>query len=326
MSLSGKQIVLLVQGAVTVTLLTVVFQRVDAAALRAALTGLPLWLIGLSFLTVLFGHILYAYRWHVLMRALGMEPDITIVVQQHFVGTFMSNFLPSTVGGDVAKVYYVGRDRGYVAATASVMLDRLLGFGILTGVSLLLLRVTQAAEGPLALVGNVLAVVFGAFVLGILILAMASRKRRAASVLRRNHILAEAGRQFGQLIDHVRDGLQHPSAVATASAIVVAYVLMIAFVYYLYLSNGGHDVSYLSLAGTVGAIAALSNIPISLGGLGLREQLHVALLAPLGIHSEEAIAISLVLFGHMLLISALGGVLWLRSGASGGSGTTRRQV
>jgi hypothetical protein len=53
-------------------------------------------------------------------------------------------------------------------------------------------------------------------------------------------------------------------------------------------------------------------VPISLNGLGLREQLHASLLAPLGIGLEAAVAISLLLYGHLVVISLIGLLFWLR--------------
>src|SRR5678816_4878553 len=56
---------------------------------------------------------------------------LSTAVRQYFVGLFVNNFLPSTVGGDMAKVYYIGRQHGYRAVAASVVVDRVLGVGIL---------------------------------------------------------------------------------------------------------------------------------------------------------------------------------------------------
>jgi len=63
------------------------------------------------------------------------------------------------------------------------------------------------------------------------------------------------------------------------------------------------------------AVAVLSNIPIAVNGLGVREQLHAWLLAPLGIPREIAVAISLLLYGHLLVGSLLGLMGWLRAPA-----------
>jgi hypothetical protein len=52
-------------------------------------------------------------------------------VQQYFIGIFLNNFFPSTVGGDMAKVYYLGRHHGYRPIAASIVFDRLLSIGLL---------------------------------------------------------------------------------------------------------------------------------------------------------------------------------------------------
>ncbi len=65
--------------------------------------------------------------------------------------------------------------------------------------------------------------------------------------------------------------------------------------------------------GVVAATSVLSNVPVSLNGLGLREQLHVLLLAPLGVSNEMAVGISLLLFGHLVVASLVGLAFWMRT-------------
>jgi hypothetical protein len=61
---------------------------------------------------------------------------------------------------------------------------------------------------------------------------------------------------------------------------VIVYFLALGAVYEAFVvAQGGHSPSFALLVGVVMATAVLSNIPISLNGLGLREQLHAALLA-----------------------------------------------
>jgi hypothetical protein len=65
---------------------------------------------------------LYAWRWQVLLVASGVRAPLSITVRQYFIGVFLNNFLPSTVGGDIAKVYLLraglrvsARDRVYLS-------------------------------------------------------------------------------------------------------------------------------------------------------------------------------------------------------------------
>jgi hypothetical protein len=62
----------------------------------------------------------------------------------------------------------------------------------------------------------------------------------------------------------------------------------------------------------VTTVSLLSNVPVSVNGLGIREQLHALLLQPLGFPREAAVAISLLLFAHALVSSLLGFFYWLR--------------
>jgi hypothetical protein len=58
--------------------------------------------------------------------------------------------------------------------------------------------------------------------------------------------------------------------------------------------------------------AVFVNVPISVGGIGLREQLHYLLFAELGVVKEASVSISLVMYAFSLAISLAGYVIWLR--------------
>jgi len=45
----------------------------------------------------------------------------------------------------------------------------------------------------------------------------------------------------------------------------------------------------------------------------LREQLHASLMAPLGIAPEIAVAISLLLYAHLVVASLIGLTFWLQA-------------
>src|SRR5262245_39554290 len=111
--------------------MALLFRGVDMSAFASLYRRLPAWFYFASLAVVLGGQVLYAWRWRLLLVANGVNVRIGTVLRQYFIGTFLNNFLPTTVGGDVAKVYYVGREHGYRPVAASVILDRLLGLGLL---------------------------------------------------------------------------------------------------------------------------------------------------------------------------------------------------
>jgi len=110
--------------------------------------------------------------------------------------------------------------------------------------------------------------------------------------------------------------LSRPVVFAQATAVVVAYFIGLTLVYTWFIElNALPPPAFGSLFVAVTAVAVLSNIPIAVNGLGVREQLHAWLLAPLGIPREIAVAISLLLYGHLLVGSLFGLMGWLRAPA-----------
>lgn len=92
------------------------------------------------------------------------------LVEQHYIGIYFNNFLPAMIGGDSAKIYYLGKQQGYLSTTTSVFLDRFLGFLALTLIALitgLSYPATSEIEW-LRLVLLMIAILFGTIILGLI--------------------------------------------------------------------------------------------------------------------------------------------------------------
>jgi len=126
-----KRLTFAVQCAVSIALLILLFRRLDLTALRRLYATMPVWFYAFSLVVVVAGQALYAWRWRVLLTASGVSVSLGMAVRQYFIGIFLNNFFPSTVGGDMAKVFYLGRQHGYRPVAASIVLDRLLSIGVL---------------------------------------------------------------------------------------------------------------------------------------------------------------------------------------------------
>jgi glycosyltransferase 2 family protein len=75
---------------------------------------------------------LNAFRWKLLAAAVGLDRPLLRMAQYSFVGLFFNMFLPSTVGGDVSRCYYLSKGtHHYKRAFYSVMADRVIGVSVL---------------------------------------------------------------------------------------------------------------------------------------------------------------------------------------------------
>jgi uncharacterized protein (TIRG00374 family) len=301
---------------VTTVLLTLLARGLDLPAFTRLFAQLPLWFYALSLAIILAGQVLYAWRWRVLLIALGVHVSFSVVLRQYFIGIFVNNFLPSTIGGDIAKVYLLGRDHGYRSVTASVLLDRLLGVGLLAVLAAATLWSVVMPSPVLAAARVAVSGVAVAF-LFVLALAVFGTGGLPAHVSWMGRSAVNVAARLQRLRVNMTGALTSPAILGQAGAVVIAYFLGVAAVYIIFVSmQVGVTPPLAMILGVVMTTAVLSNIPISLNGLGLREQLNVLLLAPLGVPREAAAAISLLLFGHLLVASLVGLAFWMHAPAT----------
>ena len=77
---------------------------------------------------VLFSHIIVGFRWWLLLRTQSIFIDFWAAVRLYFLGWFYNNFMPSSMGGDLIRAWYVTKhtEKRFEAAL-SVFVDRVIG-------------------------------------------------------------------------------------------------------------------------------------------------------------------------------------------------------
>jgi uncharacterized protein (TIRG00374 family) len=92
------------------------------------------------FVTLVFvsSQVLLALRWWILLFAQEIRISLWAAVRLHFLGLFYNNVMPSSIGGDVIRAWYVSKHTEKKwAAALSVLFDRVWGL-----VGLILIAVT----------------------------------------------------------------------------------------------------------------------------------------------------------------------------------------
>ena len=249
-----------------------------------------------------------AVRWATLARPLGIKTPFKDLIQYYLIGMFFNLFAPSTVGGDVTRVYYLvkdeeaqakGRPVTTVHAAMSVLMDRAIGMVVLVwlGALALLLFPNYAVPQTARTATFLLA-------LGLLVGAL------LIPVLKR--FLPEDGHQLAvKLRLALRSYRLHWGALLIAALLSLTVHLIQAWMHTVMGRALDLEVPFsfcLIVYPLVGTFAA---IPISLNGLGLREGGYIFLLAVIGIGTEQGIAFGLLLFLIVALDSLLGGLLFL---------------
>ncbi|HOO76409.1 MAG TPA: lysylphosphatidylglycerol synthase transmembrane domain-containing protein [bacterium] len=268
-----------------------------------------------------------ALRWGLLLRAQGVRLSKGSIFMYFMIGMFFNNFLPSTVGGDAIKIYYLHRFAGKgKEAFVSVLLDRLLGIA-----GLCIVAVVSLALGWRIILGNPhiavyawmifgvvggLTVFLGAFFLVIFndrimglvfrLIPVAGLKTKIRGI--HDSVLLYRG-QFPVLF----------KALAVSVAIWVFIVLSCWMIYRAFYSPAvppsegtmGHiSIGYFYLF--LPTIAAIMSVPISFGGVGTREAFFILFFGSLpGIGELGALMISLNYYLAFLLASSIGGFVYI---------------
>lgn len=262
------------------------------------------WLLGATALTFL-GILLSSMRWQAVLTALGVHSHLGHLLNHYLAGQFVSNVLPTTIGGDVLRVSRLSRENGETPASfASVVLERLTGWlvlPILTYVGFVvnpgLTHLGTATEVALALATGTLVL------LVVLLLLVASHRfgARFAGL--------DGWRRFAAAVHLGLERLRrHPGAAANVLAVGFAYQLALVFAA-LFAAKAvgmGVEVGPTALLAFFPAVAIAQVMPVGISGLGIREGAFVLFLDPLGVPAEQAIALGLLLYLLNLCVSLLG--------------------
>jgi uncharacterized membrane protein YbhN (UPF0104 family) len=269
------------------------------------------WLV-LAALFTLSGIVLSAVRWQKVLEALEIEAPLPRLVSHNLAGQFVSNVLPTTIGGDVLRVTRLSRDTGETPATfASVVLERLTGWLVLPVITIAGFVVNPGLRHLGTATRVALALAACTLVLLVTVLAAAASSRLGGRFAAR----ADWRRFAGAVHLGVNRLRRHPGAAANVLVAGFAYQLTLVLAAVAAAQALGLRAAGLTaLLAFFPAVLIAQVLPISMAGLGVREGAFVLFLGPLGVAKEEAIALGLLLY----LLNVAVGLLGAPAFAAGG--------
>jgi glycosyltransferase 2 family protein len=286
-----------------VAVLGVMFHFLPLATVRRAVAQIPAWLFLTALLGYLLAHTLGIAKWRMVVNAAGAELDFATSAQCYLGGLFATLFLPSIVGGDVIRLAVgLRRSPRPAAVIAGNVVDRFLDVTAQAGLVLLGLALLPGSlpENLQQTARKVLLVcIAGVVVLAALVILLhrallggrSIRFRRRLARLR--HALRSVSRRPHMLLWGWLAGtfIQSTFLILTAR-LAVACGLKLRLRVWLF-------------AWPLAKLAAV--LPLTQGGIGVREAALVALLAPFGAASHLVLAAGLVWEGVIIAGGLLAG-------------------
>lgn len=250
-----------------------------------------------------------AWRWQVLLnyKKMGMPFRKTLLV--YFIAMFFNNLLPTTVGGDIMRIFYAPDNRR-TDALAIILADRILGF-----IGLFLFGIL--AVGYLYIFQKrtefVSLMVIGLVILIIITFTLFSERVYAlfAPIMNKLRIL-KLGEKINNLHRTMTDfGTAREVITLCIILSIVIQLLLAISPYFVLKSMGNFQISILPFFIYLPIINIISMIPISFNALGVRENAYVLFFRRAGLTGEISMTVSLISFFLVFLWSLLGGIIFI---------------
>jgi len=290
-------------------LLLLYLMRGKYGEIAAAIKNIDMRIFALGYAIFLAVLAVASYRLFLIIGAqAGAKVNFKESISLTLIGVFFNNFLPTSIGGDLVKAYYLSHKTGErLGSFASVLVDRLTG---------LLTMIFMAAVALCFIHSSIISddmrqVLYGITAAALIAVLFVLNKNFAKLISRALVFARPLAVRFKDVYYTIHHYKHNRKLIFKSLGISVISQLL------YYLSFG--VVAY-SIGAKIPLLSALLRIPLvnlmsllpSVNGLGLREGATVVLFGPL-IGKESAFAVSILWIIVMLISSVIGGFIYALS-------------
>jgi uncharacterized membrane protein YbhN (UPF0104 family) len=290
----GGMLLRLAGTTLTLALLVILLSQQGWHEIGQTLKRLPVWRLCLALALMMVSRFAVAARWHVLLIMAHPQHKLVHSIRLTFAGLFASNFLPTTIGGDVIRLAGALQLKlDPVISTASLIVDRLVGMA-----------------------GMLMVVPFG---LPSFFAANQLQFFRELHTMVQSLGLIAWGRKTWNLVIHFTKRfidailVWRKKPVVLLESLIFSWIHMICFfgVQWVLLSGLGENISYWVVAGLYSLVYFVILLPFSINGYGLQEVSITFVFSSFGgVSVQNSLALAL-LFRTIVMIASLPGAFFI---------------
>lgn len=262
---------------ISLGLLIWLLSRLDLQELLSIAAGVPIAVLVLSIVLLTIRVLAHTFRWRSLLNGQKIDVPYRELLELQYGSFFASNFLPTTIGGDVIRlVGILGRTDNRLGGAASIVVDRAMGVFAMLFVLPLSVPLLGGFVASLGVaIGNI---------------ELPDSLRSA----------------FRRVWDATSLWLKTPASLLVA--LLASGVGILAYLLFIWTLAGalGIEVSFAQVAGVTAVTYFIALMPFTISAYGLRELTVIAFYSSLGASTEQAAALAL-LSRFLILISSLPG-------------------
>jgi len=296
----------ILKAVISLALLAFIFLRLDwPKAAELFRSSDPAWW-SVALVITLGAVVLSAYKLLLILESQRVKVAMPKLVSSYFIGLFLNNFLPTSMGGDVFRAYDVARISGETPkAVASVIAERVLATATLAVSAVAGLLFGFSMTGRFAWMVALFCIACALLVWASLDIRWVGHLTRRISFINTDRIRLKVEEAGWSLQAPIRDR-QTLLSVLMLSLVFQAAVVAVHLAVFKALRI---DADLLFLMIFVPIISAVSMLPISINGIGVHQGTSIALFGAVGISATQATAQSLAFMLVVMLASLPGSLL-----------------
>lgn len=305
---NGKSFFFLLKMALSVVLLYFVFRRTDLMAIFDTVFSISNSYLFVVVLLYFTAHFVNSVKWFQILRSANLKKlfAMTLITQ------YYSLILPGQLAGEAVKIYKLGKDSKEAEhVAASVVVDRITGLMavLIVAISGCVMSDNHFAKSMITyFVFAILALTTLLYFIRLITVENAIRRFfncLDSSFKGVNKILLQGIR----FIEAWKYCLRKPAILLNSLLIGIIFQFICVLINLIFSNAFNIPIAFIDWCWIFGVISLLLVLPVTIGGIGLREGGFVFLIGSFGVSDEKALALSLSIFSLHIFGALVGGVL-----------------
>lgn len=256
---------------------------------------------------LLAGIAISSRKWQVIARAKGFHRSYRDFFRAYLTGTFINNFLPSTIGGDTYRTLWLGKRDGRLSpALSTALFDRFTGIwaAMVFAILFSLFHVKLVFANPFWLFLDIAIIASLSFDFALPILRKSSTARQ---------LLEKFPERIRRLVHEVMRYPFHRTTVPVLGWALLFNLIGVGLANLVLFRALGGEVHTIEYLGVIFLVTIVSNIPISINNIGVKEWAYATFFGYLGTSVEAAVAVAVTSRLIQMMVSFSAIPFYLRS-------------
>lgn len=292
---------------ISVLFLVLLFTRIDTNILIDSVKSIDIRFFTLAIILFVLFLFIWVLRWQLFLSDINIEVRFFAILKTLLIGFTLALFLPSTLGTDVGRTFDMARTHDQkIAIVSTVFMDRLIGLLAVVIMSLIAIAIMgyQYVNESIIVVIILATLAFGSG----WVLFFNKRFMKKFHWVLQLPVIHRFEESLYELYATIYD-MQRKRRLFMATFFIsmvmqtfeILAVLMMAYAINI-------EINPIFFFVFMPIIWIILIIPISIGGLGLREAVFVFFFTQVGMRSTDAVTVSLLYYMLYAITGVVGGI------------------